>query len=347
MDVAPDTTVTASWQAVRLINRIRRLILLLWTVLVLCSLVWNVYIVRVSVQRIAYLQAHSLYDKDLLYRRWNAMHGGVYVPVTPETPPNPYLQKLNIPELLITTPSGRLFTLMNPAYMTRQVLDLQKQQLNIKGHLASLKPINPNNTPDTWEREILLSFEKGVPDASLIEVIDGQPYMRVMHPFITEKPCLRCHEAQGYKVGDVRGGISVAVPMKPFYEMRNLYITILGASHGLIWLLGGGGILYGFARYRHSERLRAQAEEYLTLEHQALLQSHAELQQTLEQVKQLEGIIPICMFCKKIRDDQQLWNNLESYISHHSAAEFSHSICPDCLEKHYGEYARKNKDRPA
>jgi sigma-B regulation protein RsbU (phosphoserine phosphatase) len=60
-----------------------------------------------------------------------------------------------------------------------------------------------------------------------------------------------------------------------------------------------------------------------------------ELQQTLDRVKQLEGIIPICMYCKKIRDDQDGWNQLERYITNHSEASFSHGICPSCLEEHY------------
>jgi hypothetical protein len=59
------------------------------------------------------IQAHITYLKDILYRRWNAMHGGVYVPVTKETQPNPYLY--DIPERDITTPSGKRLTLMNPA----------------------------------------------------------------------------------------------------------------------------------------------------------------------------------------------------------------------------------------
>jgi DNA-binding response OmpR family regulator len=58
-----------------------------------------------------------------------------------------------------------------------------------------------------------------------------------------------------------------------------------------------------------------------------------ELQQTLAQVKQLEGIIPICMHCKKIRDDQNSWNQLEQYIIDHSEAKFSHGICPHCYEE--------------
>ena len=63
-------------------------------------------------------EARIAYNKDLVYRRWNASHGGVYVPVSDQTPPNPYL---DVPEREITTPSGRLLTLVKPAYMTRQV----------------------------------------------------------------------------------------------------------------------------------------------------------------------------------------------------------------------------------
>lgn len=59
----------------------------------------------------------------------------------------------------------------------------------------------------------------------------------------------------------------------------------------------------------------------------------AELEATLARVKQLEGIIPICMYCKKIRDDQQSWHHLEKYICDHSEAMFSHGVCPTCAEK--------------
>jgi PAS domain-containing protein len=59
----------------------------------------------------------------------------------------------------------------------------------------------------------------------------------------------------------------------------------------------------------------------------------AELEATLDRVKQLEGIIPICSYCKKIRDDQHGWQGLEKYISAHSEAQFSHGICPACFEE--------------
>jgi C4-dicarboxylate-specific signal transduction histidine kinase len=61
------------------------------------------------------------------------------------------------------------------------------------------------------------------------------------------------------------------------------------------------------------------------------------LQNTLEEIKTLRGILPICSSCKKIRDDKGYWNQIESYISNHSSAEFSHSLCPECSDKFYGD----------
>lgn len=78
-----------------------------------------------------------------------------------------------------------------------------------------------------------------------------------------------------------------------------------------------------------SERMKAEAErERLILD----------LQNALSQIKTLSGLLPICASCKKIRDDQGYWNQIESYISEHSQAEFSHSICPECVKKLYPEY---------
>jgi two-component system NtrC family sensor kinase len=68
-----------------------------------------------------------------------------------------------------------------------------------------------------------------------------------------------------------------------------------------------------------------------------------ELQEALAKVKTLSGFIPICASCKKIRDDKGYWNQIETYIRDHSEAEFSHSICPDCMEKLYPDFAKDKK----
>ena len=58
-----------------------------------------------------------------------------------------------------------------------------------------------------------------------------------------------------------------------------------------------------------------------------------DLQKALEEIKVLSGLIPICSYCKNIRDDEGYWQRVESYVQAHSDATFTHSICPDCLEK--------------
>ena len=68
-----------------------------------------------------------------------------------------------------------------------------------------------------------------------------------------------------------------------------------------------------------------------------------ELQQAVASIKTLSGLIPICASCKKIRDDQGYWNQLEAYISEHSSAEFSHGICPECAIKIYPNYLKKGE----
>jgi len=68
-----------------------------------------------------------------------------------------------------------------------------------------------------------------------------------------------------------------------------------------------------------------------------------ELQQALASIKTLSGLIPICASCKKIRDDQGYWNQLEAYISEHSDAEFSHGICPECAIKIYPNFLKKRE----
>ena len=70
---------------------------------------------------------------------------------------------------------------------------------------------------------------------------------------------------------------------------------------------------------------------------QELLNLNRELKNSIETIKTLRGLIPICANCKKIRDDKGYWNQIESYIQKHSEAEFSHGICPECARKLYPE----------
>ena len=225
------------------LKRLTAAILLAWTVLVggLCLVSWRIE--RENALELARSAVRAAYNKDLVYRRWAAGHGGIYVPITRETPPSPYLAQIT--ERDIVTPSGRRLTLMNPAYMTRQVHELGKAQYGYRGHITSLKLLRPENAPDPWETAALKAFEQGEKEVSGVALIDGRQHMRLMRPMYLEERCLKCHAHQGYKVGDIRGGISSSVDMTPWLAAVGSNLAYAYLCFGVLWLLGAGGLLAG------------------------------------------------------------------------------------------------------
>lgn len=77
-----------------------------------------------------------------------------------------------------------------------------------------------------------------------------------------------------------------------------------------------------------------------------LLTTNDELRQAMSEIKTLRGILPICSYCKKVRDDEGLWEQIEVYVHGHSDADFSHGICPDCLKKHHPDYVDEVEAEP-
>jgi two-component system CheB/CheR fusion protein len=230
----------------------------LWTGCLGASLIWNLHEQREKSVEIARISAQVTFDNDVLYRRWAAQQGGVYVPVSEHTPPNPYL---NVPNRDVTTTAGLPLTLVNPAYMVRQVNQLAQPGRGSRGHLTSLKPLRPENAPDAFETAALTSLENGVKEVSAFESKDGRQDLRLMRPFLIEKACLRCHAQQGYHEGDVRGGISVSVPMEPILAIERPQVARTSIAHGLVWLLGVVGLtLWGRGLEKHTAaRERAEA----------------------------------------------------------------------------------------
>jgi len=83
---------------------------------------------------------------------------------------------------------------------------------------------------------------------------------------------------------------------------------------------------------RKTERALKEAHDSLELKVQ---ERTAQLQKSLDEIKTLRGILPLCAFCKKIRNDQGYWQQVDAYIHQHSEADISHSICPDCIKTNY------------
>ncbi len=246
------------------------ILMAVWTLLVAGSMIWNAYQGEREVYSMARIQARVVHQRDVIYRRWNADHGGVYVPARGKTIPNPYI---DLPNRDIPGPSGIPLTLMNPAYMTRQIHELAKEAYGVHGHITSLKPIRPENAADPWETRALRTFESGAAEVSSVEEIEGESYMRLMRPLVTEEDCLACHSDQGYSIGDVRGGLSVAIPMAPLWRIERARIVGISIAHGLVWLAGLLGIVAGTRRLEHQEGARAKAAEALREANRKLIES--------------------------------------------------------------------------
>jgi len=113
------------------------------------------------------------------------------------------------------------------------------------------------------------------------------------------------------------------------------YIILLTAKQGTIEVVEGmqaGADDYLTKPYHRDElRVRVQVGVRMIELQMKLADRIIELERAAERVKHLQGIIPICGYCKKVRDDEDYWQNVESYIATHSEAEFSHGVCPSCF----------------
>ena len=228
-----------------------------WTSCIVGSMLWNLRLQEDHRLETARNTAQITFENDVRYRRWAASRGGVYVPVSQDTPPNPYLQ---VPERDVTTTSGLSLTLVNPAYMARLVHELPGGPGSSRGHVTSLTPIRPENAADAWEAAALRSFEQGGKEVSSVEKIGDAEYLRLMRPFVTEKGCLKCHAAQGYQEGDIRGGISVSVPMAPLRAIDKSAAAHLAFAHLGLWLVGLAGIAVSRRSLGRELLAREQAE---------------------------------------------------------------------------------------
>ncbi|WP_300209807.1 HD domain-containing phosphohydrolase [Sulfuricurvum sp.] len=203
------------------------------------------------IESLALLEARTGINKDLALRSWIASKGGVYVVADHNnSQPNPYL---TIPNRDLNTTNGLQLTLFNPAYALRQISELYTQNSGIQGHLTSLKLLNPNNQPKKWEKNAL----------ELIETTRKEHYeiskrnLYYMQPFFIDQQCMKCHANQGYKLGDIRGGLSVEIPLDRYEEIfasgirPNVILVIC------IWIIGLIGLYWGYrnAHGRISEKI--------------------------------------------------------------------------------------------
>jgi PAS domain S-box-containing protein len=163
--------------------------------------------------------------------------------------------------------------------------------LDFSGYFKQLNP--------AWERT--LGFTR--------EELMSKPFIEFVHPDDRERTLKQNASVRS-------GGQALG--------FENRYLCKDGSYRWLRWNAApdpGEGVIYSVARDITDYKLAEAERERLV----------AELQSALAEVRTLQEILPICSYCKKIRDDENYWHTVESYISHHTDSRFSHSICPSCM----------------
>jgi hypothetical protein len=281
------------------------------------SLLANLHKTDDQYMQLAKVVARSFYQAVATMRDWNTLHNGVYVPISESVRPNLYLVD---PLRDVTTSEGLRLTKINHAQMIRMLSELLTQDRGVHIHMTSLTPLRSSNAPDPWERQALEEFSRGrVEQHQVVRAAKGEQAFRFMAPLKAEVSCLNCHH-EHKSADEIRGGISIAFDFGPFEELK-------AQSNRQIWLLH----ILGFSG---SFFLIAFLGRKLVYSIEALLES-------MRRIRQLEGLVPICAGCKKIRNegadprDSSSWVPVELYIAERTNTEFTHSLCPECFSRLY------------
>ena len=251
-------------------------ILIAWTLIIGLLLNFSIIEINRNSDKAAKTEAIANFNKDQAIRLWATSHGGVYVPTDSATPPNQYLS--HIKERDIETKGGKKLTLMNPAYMVRQLNEHFARDYGIVGHITSLKLLRPENKPDAWERKALEQFEKGIKEIGEYDTINGVRYYRLIQPMEIVPGCLKCHGYQDYKVGDVRGGVSVSIPMREIDIHKKSEKTKTALIDGIIWIIVSIIIFTGFIKAKEAIKIKENADQLLSEKNNEILEKNEQLE---------------------------------------------------------------------
>jgi diguanylate cyclase (GGDEF)-like protein len=231
-----------------------------WSLVVGAAVLYTLAEESAKLREIAHGEARGIFELMVDTRSWIARNGRMYREVTPQAPPNPYLVD---PNRDVTTSGGFRLTMVNPSFATRQIGEIAAERNHARVRITSSKPIRPGNAPLPWEVPVLRKLEAGEGEWSeFVAGGDGAPPLyRYMAPLKTEQACLDCHAAQGYRVGDVRGALSIAIPVGRLFDaQRSAHRRLIPAAL-FLWLLGVTLIMVDAGNRRRHLKLTGRLAE--------------------------------------------------------------------------------------
>ncbi|MBV6475504.1 MAG: DUF3365 domain-containing protein [Rhodocyclaceae bacterium] len=236
----------------RSLSRDYYLTLAAWCALIAGSFSWYYWQENKGVADTVAKEARAILDRDNAYRHWLVEQGGVYVRPTEKLPGDPYLAH---PQRDVVTKDGLRLTLLNPAFVLREVQLRQADPKRGRSRVVSLTPLNPDNAADAWESRELDHLAGGFDRFEIVQTAEGEE-LRALRPFFASPPCLSCHAA--FRDNQLAGAITTRVPLAPYRETSRKALGAVALGHGVIWIAGVAGIGLSHRRRRqHAADQRA------------------------------------------------------------------------------------------
>lgn len=168
------------------------------------------------------VQARAFTKEIVATRQYVAGHGGIWVRATEDAVPNPYLEAVPGLKTRITDTSGTVYILRNPALVVREV---GEEMARVSGpaaefRLASDVPVNPANKADEVESAALEAFAGGADEYHAFQDRDGEYVLRYVYPLSADEDCMQCHAREGWRLGEIRGAVSVVLPATVVAEAK-------------------------------------------------------------------------------------------------------------------------------
>jgi two-component system, sensor histidine kinase and response regulator len=223
---------------------------IIWTLAIAFSLGISAWQMHQAVHNIATVHARQAYEKEYGFRRWNEFTDKAFTiveqPGQTAAPVDLFMNKT------IVSPSGRVISTANIANVPNRFHGPTRGRDEFDSHLTGFVPSLPENVPDAWEKLALAAFRNGQPEVVSITRQGSGYSLRLMRPLAAGKACLQCHAAQGFRSGNIIGGLSIRLPMDIYRSSERHQLLALSIGHALFWLLGLVSIRLGTRKIRRS-----------------------------------------------------------------------------------------------
>jgi len=218
----------------------------IWSAGLISSLSWNIYQAYEQSYDRAEATALSTFNRDQAFRQWIAGHKGIYI--RNENSAN----------------NGNSYTLLDPATFLKKVMARFPNYFESSVRMVGVRPLNQMNSPTPLEKKMLEDFSKGATEYLDYRLIKESYLLGFFKPMEAKPPCLSCHIAVNFQIGDLIGAAGVYIDLKPFFQSARELTERLVISHLIIWIIGYIAIvLYGRKtelRVREELRLKEKLE---------------------------------------------------------------------------------------